>query len=286
MEEILALKLDADWVVLSACNTGAGAGAGAEAASGLGRAFFYAGTRALLVTNWSVHSQSARELVTDLFKRQAQDPKLTRGEALRQAMMALVDGPGYADADGKTEFAYAHPLFWAPYTIIGDGGSEIMLKGRGKTIVRICGLRLLLGSIAIIAAGAMPAKAAQVLITAAEAALPPPKGAIATERRGITRGPKVDRPDRHAGQLRSPMRLQLEIRTLWRSEDRSGFRQDDVSPDPERRSHVAGQILSSCRAASTMPEVELPAGEHMVRVDIKDTDGRVGTTSFILKVAP
>ncbi|WP_334361200.1 MULTISPECIES: CHAT domain-containing tetratricopeptide repeat protein [unclassified Bradyrhizobium] len=122
MEEILGLKLDADWVVLSACNTGAGAGAGAEAASGLGRAFFYAGTRALLVTNWSVHSQSARELVTDLFRRQAQDPKLTRGEALRLAMMALVDGPGYAGADGKAEFAYAHPLFWAPYTIIGDGG--------------------------------------------------------------------------------------------------------------------------------------------------------------------
>ncbi|WP_342804248.1 CHAT domain-containing protein [Bradyrhizobium sp. CSA112] len=122
MEEILGLKLDADWVVLSACNTGTGAGAGAEAASGLGRAFFYAGTRALLVTNWSVHSQSARKLVTDLFRRQAQDPKLTRGEALRQAMMALADGPGYAGADGKTEFAYGHPLFWAPYTIIGDGG--------------------------------------------------------------------------------------------------------------------------------------------------------------------
>jgi CHAT domain-containing protein len=122
MEEILGLKLDADWVVLSACNTGAGAGAGAEAASGLGRAFFYAGTRALLVTNWSVHSQSARELMTDLFRRQAQDPKLTRGEALRQATMALMDGPGYSGADGKTEFAYAHPLFWAPYTIIGDGG--------------------------------------------------------------------------------------------------------------------------------------------------------------------
>ena len=37
-------------------------------------------------------------------------------------MMALIDGPGYAGADGKTVFAYAHPLFWAPYTIIGDGG--------------------------------------------------------------------------------------------------------------------------------------------------------------------
>src|SRR5258705_191720 len=49
MEEILSLKLDADWVVLSACNTAAGAGAAAEAASGLGRAFFYSGTRALLV---------------------------------------------------------------------------------------------------------------------------------------------------------------------------------------------------------------------------------------------
>jgi CHAT domain-containing protein len=122
MEEILALKLDADWVVLSACNTGAASGEGAEAASGLGRAFFYAGTRAILVTNWSVHSQSARELVTNLFKRQADDPGLTRAEALRQAMLALMDGPGYLSAGGKTEFAYAHPLFWAPYSIIGDGG--------------------------------------------------------------------------------------------------------------------------------------------------------------------
>jgi CHAT domain-containing protein len=122
MEEILALKLDADWVVLSACNTGAAAGAGAEAASGLGRAFFYAGTRAILITNWSVHSASARELITDLFRRQAADPKITRGEALRQATMAMLDGPGFTDAAGKTLFRYAHPLFWAPYSIMGDGG--------------------------------------------------------------------------------------------------------------------------------------------------------------------
>src|SRR5262249_14654886 len=71
LDEILALKLDADGVVLSACTTGTGAGAGAEAASGLGRAFFYAGTRAILVTNWSVDSPSARQLVSDLFARQA-----------------------------------------------------------------------------------------------------------------------------------------------------------------------------------------------------------------------
>ena len=121
MEEILSLKLDADWVILSACNTGTGAGAGAEAASGLGRAFFYAGTRSLLLTNWSVHSASASDLVSDIFRRQAADSRLSRAEALRQAAVALMDGPGYVEG-GKTLFAYAHPLFWAPYTIIGDGG--------------------------------------------------------------------------------------------------------------------------------------------------------------------
>jgi CHAT domain-containing protein/tetratricopeptide (TPR) repeat protein len=121
-EKIIPLKLNADWVLLSACNTAAGAGTGAEAISGLGRAFFYAGARALLVTNWSVHSQSARELIVDLFRRQSADPKLARTEALRQAMMGLIDGKGYVDASGKTLFAYAHPFFWAPYTVVGDGG--------------------------------------------------------------------------------------------------------------------------------------------------------------------
>jgi CHAT domain-containing protein len=121
-EDILGLKLNADWVVLSACNTAAASGAGAEAASGLGRAFFYAGARALIVTNWSVQSSSARELITDIFRRQGADPKLSRAEALREAMMGLIDGPGMVDAAGATQFSYAHPLFWAPYTIIGDGG--------------------------------------------------------------------------------------------------------------------------------------------------------------------
>jgi CHAT domain-containing protein len=124
IEKILALKLDADWVVLSACNTAAGAGAGAEAASGLGSAFFYAGTKALLVTNWSVQSTSARELTSDLFRRQATDPSLSRGEALRQAMMAMLDGPGLVDASGQSVYTYAHPLFWAPYSVIGDGGGS------------------------------------------------------------------------------------------------------------------------------------------------------------------
>jgi len=123
MGEILSLKLDADWVVLSACNTGTGNGAGAEAVSGLGRAFFYAGTRALLVSNWPVETTSAKALTTDLFRRQAEDASLTRAEAHRRAMLALIEKGGYVDpATGKMVFSYAHPIFWAPFTLIGDGG--------------------------------------------------------------------------------------------------------------------------------------------------------------------
>ncbi len=121
MEEILSLRLDADWVVLSACNTGAAADAGAEAASGLGRAFFYAGTRAVLLTNWPVETNSARDLTTDLFRRQADNPNLSRATAMQQAMLGLIDGPGFAEG-GRTIFSYAHPIFWAPFSVIGDGG--------------------------------------------------------------------------------------------------------------------------------------------------------------------
>jgi CHAT domain-containing protein len=122
MGEILGLKLNADWVVLSACNTAAAEGKGAEAVSGLGRAFFYAGARALLVSNWPVETTSAKALTTDLFRRQAQNPTLTRAEALQQAMLQLIDGPGRTDAHGKTLFSYAHPIFWAPFSLVGDGG--------------------------------------------------------------------------------------------------------------------------------------------------------------------
>lgn len=123
LDDILSLKLDADWVVLSACNTAAGDGAGAEAVSGLGRAFFYAGTRAILATGWPVHSVSAAKLTSELFRRQAGDAQAGRAEALRQAMIAIIDGKGYEDqGSGKEVFAYAHPLFWAPYSLYGDGG--------------------------------------------------------------------------------------------------------------------------------------------------------------------
>ncbi|MBV6410577.1 MAG: CHAT domain-containing protein [Anaerolineae bacterium] len=118
LEEILKLKLDADWVVLSACNTAAGDGEGAEAISGLGRGFFYAGARALLATHWPVETVSAKDLVKGIFTRYADGAGVSRAESLRRAMLALID-EGVA-----TTYAYAHPMFWAPYVIIGDGGSR------------------------------------------------------------------------------------------------------------------------------------------------------------------
>lgn len=121
LDKVLGLKLDADWVVLSACNTASGDGAGTEAVSGLGRAFFYAGGRALLASNWPVETVAARLLMTDLFRRQTAAPDMPKAEALRQSMLALMAGPGATDpTTGRTDYFYAHPLFWAPFVVVGD----------------------------------------------------------------------------------------------------------------------------------------------------------------------
>ena len=113
VDKILALKLDADWVVLSACNTGAGAGAGAEAASGLGSAFFYAGTRALLVTNWSVHSASARDLTSDLFRRQS-----GRSQSFAQRSLATIDD-GIARWPRRRRRERSNKLHLCPSAVLG-----------------------------------------------------------------------------------------------------------------------------------------------------------------------
>ncbi len=116
MDEVLGLKLDADWVVLSACNTASSDGKASEAVSGLGRAFFFAGARSLLVTNWAVETTSARLLTTSLFRREVENPALTRAEALRQAMLDVMNS-----GDEKIGLSYAHPAFWAPFSLVGDG---------------------------------------------------------------------------------------------------------------------------------------------------------------------
>ena len=120
--EILGLRLNADWVILSACNTGSGNGVGSEAVSGLGRAFFYAGARALLVSHWPVETTSARTLTTELFSRHTRDIGISRAEALRRTMLSMIQDGDVRDSSGKVLFTYAHPIFWAPFSLIGDGG--------------------------------------------------------------------------------------------------------------------------------------------------------------------
>jgi CHAT domain-containing protein len=113
VSEITQLKLDANWVVLSACNTAAGASIkpGAEALSGLARAFFYAGARALLVSHWAVNSDATVKLVTKAFDELKANPAIGRAEALRRSMRALI-------ASGDRN---AHPANWAPFVVVGEG---------------------------------------------------------------------------------------------------------------------------------------------------------------------
>lgn len=109
LAEILGLKLKADWVVLSACNTASADGQASEAVSGLGRAFFYAGAKALLVSHWPVETVSAKLLTRELFKRQTADANLSRAQAMREASLAVMQ-----QSAGKS-YSYAHPMFWAPF---------------------------------------------------------------------------------------------------------------------------------------------------------------------------
>jgi CHAT domain-containing protein len=124
LAEILTLKLDADLVVLSACDTGAGDGTGNEAVSGLGRAFFYSGARSLLVTMWPVETTSANKLTTRLFQIRREEPNMSWAEAQQQSILRLMEDPGLKDADGVVAASYAHPLFWGPFVVIGAGGGQ------------------------------------------------------------------------------------------------------------------------------------------------------------------
>jgi CHAT domain-containing protein/tetratricopeptide (TPR) repeat protein len=115
--EITQLKLNADWVILSACNTaGAGDTTSGEALSGLARAFFYAGARALLVSHWAMDSEAAVLLTTRTFAELKKNPAIARAEALRRAMQAVIDDRSRPDA--------AHPSFWAPFVVVGEGAAR------------------------------------------------------------------------------------------------------------------------------------------------------------------
>ena len=111
VSEIAQLRLDADWIVLSACNTAAGGATNAESLAGLARAFFYAGARALLASHWEVYSDAAVKLVVKAFAELQADARIGRAEAMRRSMTAIIEQGGFS----------SHPAYWAPFVVVGEG---------------------------------------------------------------------------------------------------------------------------------------------------------------------
>jgi len=137
-----------------------------------------------------------------------------------------------------------------------------------------------------VAAGLMISGAAQAvqLITEEEARLPPPKGAVAMDKRGILRGPKVEYVS--TGEtVHSPLHLQLKFQSFGGATiDLDSvriiyLRAPNVDLTPRVRPFVRSTGVD-------IPDAELPPGEYTVRVDVKDSEGHSGTTSFVLKVVP
>ena len=116
--DVTGLNLDADLVILSACNSGGPNGSTAgESLSGLARAFFFAGARALLVTHWDVNDQTAAYLIAQTLQRIRTRPDLGPAEALRETQLDIL-----ANAGRELPAEIAHPYFWAPFALIGEGG--------------------------------------------------------------------------------------------------------------------------------------------------------------------
>jgi CHAT domain-containing protein/tetratricopeptide (TPR) repeat protein len=113
--EIAGLRLNADLVVLSACDTAQGGGTelGGAALAGVAQAFFYAGARTLVATHWEIPSVPTVALMEGMFQRLGTGDGTA--EALRQSQLALIARP-----------ATANPFYWAAFTVMGDGDSRTL----------------------------------------------------------------------------------------------------------------------------------------------------------------
>jgi CHAT domain-containing protein len=110
--EISNLDLSSDWVILSACNTASGERGDVEVLSGLARAFFFAGAKSILASHWAIDSYASKLLVGAMFVKGPRLSRPERSNALRSAMMSLLNG---------SEEAAAHPAIWAPFVIVESG---------------------------------------------------------------------------------------------------------------------------------------------------------------------
>ena len=168
--------------------------------------------------------------------------------------------------------------------VVGDRRSGMLPVDEKSKLVRSCLPGLLIAATVLVASSAIPACASHVLITEEEARLPPPKGAVATDRRGVTRGPKIKYID-ESEPLHSPMHLHVKFESFGGAK---------IDPDSVKVTYLKTPNVDLTprvkpfvqNAGIDMPDVELPVGDHMVRVDVRDSDGRTGSTTFVLKIEP
>jgi hypothetical protein len=127
------------------------------------------------------------------------------------------------------------------------------------------------------------AMAGAILITPEEAQLPTPHGVSAS--RAITRGPHIDLAGFDSKEMHSPVRLQLKFR---------GFGGATINLDSLRVTYVKTpniDLTSRVRPYAEltgieMPDAEVPPGEHLIRMEVHDSEGRRTTTTFVLNVVP
>jgi CHAT domain-containing protein len=110
MGEIMRLKLNADLVTLSACNTGLGKLVNGEGILGLTRALFYTGARNITVSLWNVNDSSTSALMKAFYENLNRG--MSKSAALRQAKLTLLHGK---------EVAWHHPYYWAAFVLVGEG---------------------------------------------------------------------------------------------------------------------------------------------------------------------
>ncbi len=113
------VRLDADLVTLSACQSALGQQVTGEGIVGLTRAFQYAGARTVLASVWAVEDESTAALMKRLHQHLLSGE--SADEALRKAQLSLASGPLTVERNGEqVEVDFTHPFYWAPFTLIGD----------------------------------------------------------------------------------------------------------------------------------------------------------------------
>jgi hypothetical protein len=149
-----------------------------------------------------------------------------------------------------------------------------------RFLMRASGLILVAGLMYI---GSVRAHANNILITEDEAKLPPPKES-SDKTRGITRGPRIEYLS-EGNATRAPIHFRVKFQSF------GGAKIDIESLKVTYVKNPAVDLTARLKPFTQptgidMPNAALPAGDHILRVDLKDSDGRAATTSFTLKIVP